>query len=328
MVEKVDIARENVLKSAEEVEGLKIRGYDFKKGVNFDLLIESFKSTGLGAFEAFKAIEIINKMIEENAFIFLGYTSNMVSSGIREIIRALVELKKVNSLVTTCGGIEEDIIKCLGDFYAGDFFSDGKELRNKAINRIGNIFVSNNRYIEFENFVQPILEFFYQRQIREGKILKVSELILELGRKINNKESILYWAFKNNIPVHCPAIGDGALGDQIYFFKHKRNDFLLDISDDIKEINDSTIGLEKSGVIVLGAGVVKHSILNANLYRNGADYGVFINTSIEYDGSDSGALPGEAVSWGKLGLESKSVKIYGDASIIFPLIAAKTFFKK
>jgi deoxyhypusine synthase len=35
---------------------------------------------------------------------------------------------------------------------------------------------------------------------------------------------------------------------------------------------------KKSGMIILGGGLIKHHICNANLMRNGADYTVFINT--------------------------------------------------
>jgi len=102
---------------------------------------------------------------------------------------------------------------------------------------------------------------------------------------------------------------------------------VIDIAQDTKELNDSTLGVEKSGVIILGAGVVKHSILNANMYRNGADYAVYINTEPEFNGSDSGALPEEAVSWGKLGSESQRIKVFGDATILFPILVAETFAK-
>jgi deoxyhypusine synthase len=80
-------------------------------------------------------------------------------------------------------------------------------------------------------------------------------------------------------------------------------------------------------MIILGAGVVKHTICNANLYRNGADYAVYINTAEEFDGSDSGALPEEAVSWGKLAIDSKRVKVHCDATIAFPLIVGGAFLK-
>ncbi len=321
------MGKENIIREGEEISGIKIEGYDFNQGKDYEKMIKGFKSVGFQASQFSKAVEIVNKMISNEAFIFLGYTSNMVSSGNREIIRFLVEHKKVNICVTTAGGVEEDIIKCLGDFYLGDFRTDGKELREKGINRIGNIFVSNNRYVEFEKFVQPILLELYEEQ-KKGKVNCVSDLIWKLGEKINDEKSICYWAFKNKIRIFCPAITDGAIGDNIYFFKHKNSDFVLDVAEDAKRMNDSTIGLKKSGVIVLGAGVVKHHILNANMLRNGADYAVYINTASEYDGSDSGALPSEAVSWGKILPDAESVKVFGDATILFPLLVAETFAGK
>ena len=51
--------------------------------------------------------------------IFLGYTSNLVSSGLRETLRFLVEHKMIDAIVTTAGGVEEDFIKCLAPTYMG-----------------------------------------------------------------------------------------------------------------------------------------------------------------------------------------------------------------
>ena len=322
-----EIARRNLLRGSEEASGTKIGGYDFDKGVDYRKILESFSSTGFQASLFAKAIKIVNKMIDEDAFIYLGYTSNMVSSGLRDIFRYLVKNKKINVVVTTAGGVEEDIIKCLGDFFLGDFQAQGKELREKGINRIGNIFVSNNRYVEFEKFFQEILEEVYQEQKKTGRITTASELVWKLGERINDKRSICYWAWKNKIKIYCPALLDGAIGDNIYFFKFKRRDFFIDITEDIKWFNDTSLGLKKSGVLILGSGVVKHCILNANMLRNGADYAVYINNSQEFDGSDAGALPDEAVSWGKIISKAESVKVFGDATILFPLIVAGTFAK-
>ena len=325
--QKENIARKNLLKEGEEVEGIAIKGYDFSSGADYEKLVSSFASSGFQASNLAKATEIINKMIEDKATIFLGYTSNMVSSGVRETIRFLVQHKKVNVCATTGGGVEEDIIKCLADFILGDFGASGSELREKAINRIGNIFVPNSRYVAFEKFAMPVLEELYQEQKKRGKPLTTWEIVWKLGERIADERSICYWAWRNQIKIHCPTIMDGSFGDMIYFFKFKHEDFVIDIAQDTKELNDSTLGLEKSGVIILGAGVVKHSILNANMYRNGADYAVYINTEPEFNGSDSGALPEEAVSWGKLGSESQRIKVFGDATILFPILVAETFAK-
>ncbi|PIN94112.1 deoxyhypusine synthase [Candidatus Pacearchaeota archaeon CG10_big_fil_rev_8_21_14_0_10_31_24] len=328
-MDKKKIARENLLRDSVEIDGISIEGYDFSKGVDYSEIVKSYSSSGFQASNLSRAIEIVNKMIAEKATIFLGYTSNMVSSGLRDVFRYLIQENKVNVVVTTAGGIEEDIIKCFGDFKLGDFRANGNELRDKGINRIGNIFVPNSRYVKFEEFVQPILEELYLEQKKSGKVMTSSDLIWKLGEKIGNEKSIYYWAWKNKIRVYCPALTDGALGDNIYFFKYKHEDFILDIAEDTKRLNDTTIGLEKSGLIILGSGVVKHAILNANMLRNGAEYAVYINTAQEFDGSDAGALPEEAISWGKIQKsgKSESVKVFADATIVFPLLVAKSFAK-
>lgn len=321
--EKTKIAEAALLVESQEPEGLSIKGYDFNEKFDFDKLMASFATVGAQATNLAKAIEIIKKMRKEKAFIYLGYTSNMVTTGNREIIKYLAQHKMIDYLITTGGGIEEDFIKCLGDFKLGSFEMNGSELRDKGVNRAGNILIPNSRYVEFEKFVMAVLDK-YKEEIKIP-----SDVIRILGKEINNENSIYFWAYKNNIPVYCPAIMDGSLGDMIYFYKNYKNkNFKLDVVEDTENFNNSSIGKKKTGMIILGGGVVKHAICNCNLYRNGADYAVYINTAQEYDGSDSGARPDEAVSWGKISQKAESVKVYGDATILFPLVVSQTFAKE
>ena len=104
-------------------------------------------------------------------------------------------------------------------------------------------------------------------------------------------------------------------------------------------------------MIILGGGLIKHHICNANLMRNGADFSLFVNTASEFDGSDSGARqefsfltwhlcnrcsqllsllhrPDEAISWGKIRKDATPVKIYAEISLVFPLIVAETFARR
>ncbi len=323
--DKQNVGHENVLRESEEPKGLAIRGYDFNQGVDYDKIIDSFASTGFQATHLAKAIEIIKQMRKDKCTIYLGYTSNMVTSGLRDVFRYLAEHKLVDIIVTTAGGVEEDIIKCIEPFILGKFEADGAELRKKGINRTGNIFVPNSRYCRFEDFMTPLMEKMAKEQRETGHIIIPSEFVDRLGKEINNKESIYYWTHKNNIPVFCPALTDGSMGDMIYFFKFKNPDFAIDIAQDMKKLNDLTLDSKKTGLIILGAGVVKHHILNANMLRNGCDYAVYLNNAQEFDGSDAGARPEEAVSWGKIAPESRSIKVFGDATILFPLIVAKAF---
>ncbi|XP_016425468.1 deoxyhypusine synthase [Sinocyclocheilus rhinocerous] len=341
--EAPSVARDAVLKESIALpeDMPQIRGYDFNRGVDHRALLQSFLSTGFQASNFGLAVQEINKMIEKRlepvqegcdshtsasgCTIFLGYTSNLISSGVRESIRYLAQHRMVDVIVTTAGGIEEDFIKCLAPTYLGEFSLKGKELRQQGINRIGNLLVPNDNYCKFEDWLMPILDQMVLEQKTEGTHWTPSKMIHRLGKEINNPDSVYYWAYKNDIPVFSPALTDGSLGDMIYFHSYKNPGLVLDIVEDIRRLNSKAVFAETTGMIILGGGLVKHHIANANLMRNGADFAVFVNTGQEFDGSDSGARPDEAISWGKIRMDATPVKVYADASIVFPLLVAETF---
>jgi deoxyhypusine synthase len=90
----------------------------------------------------------------------------------------------------------------------------------------------------------------------------------------------------------------------------------------MKDIVTLTLNCGKTGGILLGGGISKHFALNAQIFREGFDYVVYVNTAQEYDGSDSGARVEEAISWGKVKGTAPAVKIHCDATIAFPLLVA------
>jgi deoxyhypusine synthase len=345
----------------------RVKGYDFNKGVNLDEMMSFFATTGFQATNIADAILEINRMRNwrlsdvdpsESGFdhsldlktrqqirakIFLGFTSNQISSGQREVIRFLVQHSMVDVIVTTAGGVEEDLIKCLNPTFIGSFKHIGRDLRKRGINRIGNLYLPNKNYCDFEDWLFPILHKMHDEQEEAWSAFSrkssseeddssrflwtPSSFIKRLGHEINNEESVLYWAARNNIPVFCPALTDGSIGDMLYFYSYKRPGFVLDIVQDLRNINNEAIRSYATGMIILGGGVVKHHTCNANLMRNGADFAVFINTGHEFDGSDAGAAPDEAISWGKIRVNAQPVKICSEATVVFPLIVSQTFAK-
>lgn len=176
----VHIAEMSVLKKSSTMpaDSTIIKGYDFNEGINYDALLDQYMSTGFQASHFAQAVQQINTMltIREEQFegdhtlpypegkqkractIFLGYTSNLVTSGVRENIRYLVEHDLVDCIVTSAGGVEEDLIKCLAPSYLGAFDLDGKTLRHNGLNRAGNIIIPNNNYCQFEDWLMPILD--------------------------------------------------------------------------------------------------------------------------------------------------------------------------
>lgn len=331
-------------KLANEAKDKTVRGYDLNEGIDYEKILAGYMNTGFQATSFAMAVDEINRMIEcklkempeekkggsckTNCTIFLGYTSNMISSGMREYIRFLCQHKMIDCIVSTAGGIEEDFIKCLAPTVTGDFHLSGTQLRNEGINRIGNLLIPNDNYCLFEDWVTPILDKMVDEQNADSEVnWTPSKIINRLGKEINNEESVYYWCWKNDIPVYSPALTDGSLGDMLYFHSYKKNGLKVDILEDLRNLNNMPVRSCNTGVIILGGGLIKHHVLNANLMRNGADYSVFINTASEFDGSDAGASPDEAVSWGKIKREAKPVKIFSEATLVFPLLVAQTFAK-
>ena len=324
-------ATDAVLKPSDPVpvDALPVKGLDFNNFTNGNIsvaeLVDGMTNMGFQATSIGRAAQVINGMRSfrdqetgDGTTIFLGYTSNLISSGLRETIRWLVEHKHVSAIVTTAGGVEEDFIKCLAPTYLGSFHASGEKLRKQGMNRIGNLFVPNSNYCAFEDWVMPILDTMLTEQEKakgtdDEFAWTPSKVIARLGKEINDERSVYYWAYKNNIPVFCPALTDGSLGDMLYFhtFKASPAQLRIDIVEDIRAINTLAVRAKKTGMIVLGGGVVKHHIANANLMRNGAEWAVYVNTGNEFDGSDAGARPDEAVSWGKIKAEGESVKVNG-----------------
>ncbi|OIW09199.1 hypothetical protein TanjilG_11337 [Lupinus angustifolius] len=355
-IDAIASAHSAAFKESENLQGkcLQIHGYDFNQGINYPQLLQSMLTTGFQASNLGDAIQVINQMLdwsladepvdedssnEERDLgyrksvtckVFLGFTSNLISSGVRDVVRFLCEHHLVHVIVTTTGGIEEDLIKCLAPTYKGDFSLPGAHLRSKGLNRIGNLLVPNDNYCKFEDWIIPIFDQMLKEQNEENVLWTPSKLIARLGKEINNESSYLYWAYKNNIPVFCPGLTDGSLGDMLYFHSFRNPGLIVDIVQDIRAMNGEAVHASpsKTGMIILGGGLPKHHICNANMMRNGADYAVLINTAQEFDGSDSGARPDEAVSWGKIRGSAKTVKVHCDATIAFPLIVAETFAKR
>ncbi|TSD02546.1 MAG: deoxyhypusine synthase, partial [Parcubacteria group bacterium Athens0714_16] len=145
----------------------KVKGYNFNEEFDFKKLIDSYATTGFQASHLSRAIDICKEMQKNNSTIFLGYTSNMVTSGLRDIICYLVKNKLVSAIVTTGGGVEEDIIKVLKPFHIGVFNVSGRSLFEKGINRAGNVFIPNDRYLYFEKFINPFLDRLFEDQKKE-----------------------------------------------------------------------------------------------------------------------------------------------------------------
>jgi len=293
-----------------------VEGIRWEPGTTVRALVSGFRTLGFQSTELAKASAVMYKMWAQKAKVILTFTSNMVSSGLRELFAQLVELGLVDVVVTTAGSIEEDMMKAQGEkFPLTRFRADDIALHERGHNRVGNIVITNDSYGRFEGLMKGLLD----EIIEKKSELTGVELLRELGSRLKDRESILRQAYLRRVPVFCPAITDGAMGFHLYMARDRHPDFHLDIVGDFKQLLFSLSPDDVKGLIALGGGVSKHFGLLATMINGGADYAVYMTTSTGWSGSLSGASTDEAKSWGKIKDDSDSATVIGDVSINFPL---------
>ena len=296
-----------------------VRDIKVDKGTTIgDLNKQFFESGGFTAKKLGIGIDILKNIFDECEFRFLSFPACIISTGTRGVIKDVIKGKMFNMVVTTCGTLDHDFARCFKPYHHGRFQADDEELHKRKIHRLGNVFIPFDNYGKIiEDELQPILKDIYESGKRE---LATYELVWEIGKRLDNQDSIIYWCYKNQIPMIIPGITDGAFGLQIVMFMQEHPDFRIDVFGDEKFLLGKMFGDIKTGALVIGGGISKHHVIWWNQFVDGLDYAVYVTTATEWDGSLSGARPREAISWGKLKERSRHVSIEGDATVLLPLL--------
>jgi len=301
-----------------------VKDFIWHEGMTVSEMVESFGSLGYQASELREGVDVVLKMKRAGAKIFLTFTSNMVTSGLRGFFAQLCKMGVPDILVTTSGSIEEDIMKALGeDFKLSSFYADDTKMHEEGENRVGNLSIRNESYMKFEDKMNELLERVYLKQQR----ICASELLREIGLMLEDENSILYQAAKNDIPIYCPGIADSSFGFHLFMFQQKHKDFIVDTIKDMERVVTDLSFDDKKGLISLGGSISKHYAVFAALLSGGFDYAIYMTTSHSTSGSMSGATTQEAKSWGKIKDDAEAATINGDVTITFPLLMCSVLDK-
>jgi deoxyhypusine synthase len=298
-----------------------VEDYSFSESMGVDeLVVQMEKAWGFTAGKLAVGVRILEKMVADKKCVrFISFTGNLVATGTRGALKELVKRRLVDVVVTTCGTVDHDVARCWKDYYRGSFLMSDAKLRGMEINRLGNVLVPNESYgVIIEEKMRGLLRSLWEEGIRE---VSSSQMCREIGNRVCNESSILYWAARNGIPVFVPGMTDGAVGYQMWLFSQD-HDFKLNLLRDSGELNEIVFDAEKTGALLIGGGISKHHTLWWNQFKDGLDYAVYISTADEWDGSLSGARPREAVSWGKISEKARKMMVEGDASVILPLMVS------
>jgi deoxyhypusine synthase len=290
-------------------------------------LIAQFKNSGsFGAGRISQACDIYERMVrDKKCTVFLALAGAMVPAGMRSLIADLIRERLIDVVVSTGANMVHDAIEALGgNHYKGHWLMNDHVLYKYHVYRIYDVLVPEEDFIKLDCGLVEI----YDQIASESKekALSSSMFARELGKRLNDPNSILHAAYETNTPVFLPAVRDSEFGYAYYLHASRRNfqnTLVIDAFKDVPEIISICRRSAKNGMIVIGGGVPRNTVQSAALAtKSGLDYAVVITLDRPETGGLSGSTLEETVSWGKLKGTADHVMVIGDAMIVFPMMVA------
>ncbi len=319
----------------EELLNKKIQHVDIKK-INSIPLIESFEKMAFQSRNLSRACKIYDTMLKDkNCTTMLCLSGSLVSAGLKKVIIDLIKHNMVDCIVSTGAVVvDQDFFEGLGfHHYHGFADADDNQLRELMIDRIYDTFIDEEDLRICDNTIKGIAD-----ELKPS-ICSSREFIVEMGKYLDNhkknSESFVLEAYKNEVPIFCPAFSDSSAGFGLVFHQHERKNshVAIDSVKDFRELTQLKIKSKDTGLIIIGGGVPKNfvqdTVVAADIIGKNAPmhkYAIQLTVADERDGALSGSTLKEANSWGKVdqGMEQM---VYGEATITFPLLASYVYHK-
>lgn len=288
-----------------------------------DLVNQFDKSGVLGAGRVGRACSILVDMIQDEEMnVFMSLGGPLIPGGMRNIVTKMIKENHVNLIVSSGANITHDLVEAFGGAHYQHEGRDDEDLNADGIGRIADINVGSDDFTFFENEIIRIFEIISSKK----KVVSIQELLYEIGLLVEDEDSFVAAAARNNVPIFAPGLIDSMLGLQLWIFTQD-HDFIVSAAGDMPYLSDIVFESEKVGAILLGGGLTKHYTLASNVIKGGLDAAIQITMDRPEAGSLGGAPLEEAKSWAKAKCGSNLASVVGDVTVIFPLIYAAALDK-
>ena len=298
---------------------------DLKLKANMSVVELVNAMRGMGGFQAaqlVRAIDILVSMLkDEKCTTILAFPACIIATGLRGAIVEMLKRDYFDVIITTCGTLDHDIARSFSSYFHGDFNADDYALLKEGIHRLGNVFIPFEAYgMTIENAMKELINFLARKR-KVAYYLIIREIAKIIEKSPRKEESIIWWAYKKDIPIIVPGPLDGSFGYNLWI-AYQNQGISIDVFADESLLSDIIWESEKLGALIIGGGISKHHTIWWAQFKGGLQYAVYITTAVELDGSLSGAQTREAVSWKKISEKAQHVTVWAEATIVLPLIVA------
>ena len=315
-----------------------IEHIDIKKH-NVVQLVDAMENMAFTARDLNRAAKIYDMMLKDkNCGIILTLAGSLFSAGLKKVVYDLIMNNMVDAIVSTGAIIvDQDFFEALGfKHYKGTKFVDDNELRDLHIDRIYDTYIDEDELRICDDICAKIFNSL------EPKPYSSREFLWEFGKYLENNggpkvdDSVIWAAYKKNVPIFVPAFSDCSAGFGFIVHQTENPDkhVSVDSAKDFLELTKIKLASKETGIFMIGGGVPKNFtqdiVVAADILQEDAPmhkYAIQITVADERDGALSGSTLKEASSWGKVETTYEQM-VYAEATIAMPLIAGYAYHKE
>jgi len=314
-----------------------IEHIDIKKH-NIVPFVDAMENMAFTARDLNRAARIYDMMIKDkNCGIILTLAGSLFSAGLKKVVYDMIMNNMVDAIVSTGAIIvDQDFFEALGfKHYKGTKFVDDNEMRDLHIDRIYDTYIDEDELRICDDTCAKIIN------SMEPKPYSSREYLWEFGRYLENNggpkvdDSVIWAAYKKNVPIFVPAFSDcsAGFGFVVHQTQNPDNHCSVDSAKDFLELTKIKLASKETGIFMIGGGVPKNFtqdiVVAADILQEDATmhkYAVQITVADERDGALSGSTLKEASSWGKVETTFEQM-VYSEATVAMPLIVGYAYHK-
>jgi len=305
-------------------------------------VIDAMRNMSFTSRDTARAADIFSMALEDEACsTWLTLAGSTSAGGCMHIYRDMVQYGLIDAIVSTGASIiDMDFFEALGfkHYQAkhGEVVDD-RDLRANYIDRIYDTYIDEEELQACDHAIYEIAN------ALEPRPYSSREFIQEMGKWLaagnaKKPDSLIETAFKEGVPIFCPAFTDSSAGfglvkHQVERMKAGKPYLTIDSIADFRELTDIKIAAGTTGLFMVGGGVPKNfaqdTVVCAEILGEDVDmhkYAVQITVADVRDGACSSSTLQEACSWGKVDVTWEQM-VFAEATTVVPLIASDAWHR-
>jgi deoxyhypusine synthase len=320
-----------------------IEHIDVTKNPGIVPVVEAMGRMAFSSRDLHRAADIYDRMLrDKDCGVILTLAGSLISAGLKKVFVDMIRNNMVDAIVSTGANIvDQDFFEALGfkHYIAGEELKSGLydgQLRDAALDRIYDTLIDEEELRICDDTTTKIFDELEPRPYSSRELLREFGAHLERNGGPKTRDSIVYEAYKRDVPIFCPAFSDCSAGFGLVHHAATRGDgpkMCWDGGKDFYELTQLKIRNPETGIFMIGGGVPKNFtqdiVVAAEVLGHDAPmhkYAVQVTVADVRDGALSSSTLKEASSWGKVDTVYEQM-VYSEATLAVPLIVGYAYHK-